>query len=440
MPKNLVPPGPLQLNQTSLGYAWYVAIVLMVCNTLSFIDRQILGLLVTPIKLELNISDTQIGLLQGLAFGLFYTLLGLPMGRIADRGNRRNLIIAGIFCWSAMTALCSTARSFWTLFLARMGVGVGEATLSPSAFSILSDYFPKERLGTALSIFSMGIFCGSGLASIIGGLVIGAIGSWRLTFLIVGLPGILVGLLVYTIREPERTSLLRTATGHATNRLSLAEVAVQVRLRWQSIAGICIAFAFQALCNYAQQAWLPTFFIRVHGWSQRKAGLTLGLMSLIAGLLGAYSGGLLCDRWQERRIAEAALRVGVLATACAGVFFVTAMGTSILDLQLTLLVPAFFFLAMPIGSLYASLQMILPNQVRGQIAALQVFTLNLFGLILGPFWPGFLNDYVFNDPLMVGWSLAITVGSASVFSSILFYATWRPYRRHYVQMNATHEG
>jgi MFS family permease len=136
-----------------LSYAWYVAIVLMVCNTFSFIDRQILGLLVTPIKLELGISDTEIGLLQGLAFGIFYTLLGVPMGRIADHSSRRNLVAAGIFCWSLMTSLCAGARSFGTLFLARMGVGVGEATLSPSAFSLLSDYVPTHRLGTALASF-----------------------------------------------------------------------------------------------------------------------------------------------------------------------------------------------------------------------------------------------------------------------------------------------
>src|SRR4030095_7549014 len=170
-----------------LRYAWYVAVVLMLCNTLSFIDRQILGLLVTPIKLDLGISDTRIGLLQGLAFGIFYTLLGLPMGRIVDHGKRRNLVAAGIFCWSLMTALCAVARGFWTLFAARMGVGVGEATLTPSAFSLLSDYFPKERLGTALSVFSMGIFFGSGLALIVGGLIIGAVGSWRSTFVIGGL-------------------------------------------------------------------------------------------------------------------------------------------------------------------------------------------------------------------------------------------------------------
>ncbi|MFN7928060.1 MAG: MFS transporter [Blastocatellia bacterium] len=177
----------------------------MLCNTLSFIDRQILGLLVTPIKLELGLSDTKIGLLQGLAFGIFYTLLGMPMGRMVDRGNRRNLVAAGIFCWTLMTGACAAARGFWTLFLARMGVGVGEATLSPSAFSLLSDYFSeKERLGTALSIFSMGVFFGSGSALIVGGLVIGAVGSWRLTFLIVGLPGLLAALLAFTIKEPVR--------------------------------------------------------------------------------------------------------------------------------------------------------------------------------------------------------------------------------------------
>jgi MFS family permease len=423
-----------QTGETNLRYAWCVAIVLMLCNTLSFIDRQILGLLVTPIKQELGISDTRIGLLQGLAFGVFYTLLGIPMGRIADRGSRRNLVAAGIFFWSLMTASCAAARSFWTLFAARMGVGVGEATLSPSAFSLLSDYFPKERLGTALSVFSMGIFFGSGLALIVGGLIIGAVGSWRLTFLIVGLPGLLASLLVFTIKEPQRKNLLRTTSGQAP-KLSFAEVAQQVNLRWQSVAGICLAFAFQALCNYAQQAWLPTYFYRVHAWAPRQVGLTLGIISLATGLLGAYLGGWLCDRWQRRGRNDAPLRVGVLATACAGVFFCLAIATPALKLQFVLLAPAFFFLAMPIGSVYASLQLILPNQVRGQVGALQVFAVNLGGLILGPFLPGFFNDYLFQDAKMVGWSLALTVGLASLLSAILFRATWTPYRKHYAQMH-----
>jgi MFS family permease len=420
--------------EPSLRYAWYVAVVLMVCNTFSFVDRQILGLLVTPIKAELLLSDTQIGLLQGLAFGIFYTLLGIPMGRIADHGQRRLLVAAGVFCWSLMTALCAAARSFTTLFLARMGVGVGEATLSPAAFSLLGDYFPRQRLASALSVFSMGIFFGSGLALILGGLVIGALGSWRLTFLVVGLPGLLVAMLALTIREPKRTKLLLGQDG-APTRLSLADVAQQVRARWQSVAGICVAFALQALCNYSQQAWLPTFFVRVHGLSLRQAGLSLGLLSLATGLLGAFSGGRLADRWQRHGIAEAPLRVGVLATACAGVLFTAAMSLPALGARFLLLGPAFFFLAMPIGSGYASLPLILPNQVRGQIGALQVFTINLLGLILGPALPGLMNDYVFRDPQMVGWSLAWTVGGASLLSALLFAATFRPYRRDYAAMH-----
>jgi len=416
-----------------LRYAWYVAIVLMLCNTLSFIDRQVLGLLVTPIKMDLGISDTRIGLLQGLAFGIFYTLLGLPLGRIVDRGNRRNLVAAGISLWSVMTGACAAASGFWTLFLARMGVGVGEATLSPSAFSLLSDYFPKERLGSALSIFSMGVFFGSGSALIVGGLVIGAVGSWRLTFLIFGLPGLLAGLMALTIKEPKRKHLL----SDKGSKLTFGEVFEQVRLRWQSVVGICLAFAFQAMCNYAQQAWLPTYFVRTHGWQLRQAGLTLGVISLGTGLMGAYFGGSLCDRWQRLRKSDAPLRVAVLATVCAGLFFTLAMTLTNLKLQIAFLVPAFFFLAMPIGSAYASLQLILPNQVRGQIGALQVFTLNLVGLILGPFLPGFFNDYLFKDPLMVGWSLALTVGLASLVSALLFRATWRPYREHYAHMHGS---
>jgi len=420
-----------QSSQASLQFAWYVAVVLMLCNTLSFIDRQILGLLVDPIKQDLGVSDTQMGLLQGLAFGIFYTLLGIPMGRFVDRGNRRKLVAVGIFCWSLMTALCAAARGFWSLFAARMGVGVGESTLSPSAFSLLSDYFPKERLATALSIFSMGVFFGSGLALIVGGLIIGAVGSWRLTFLIVGAPGLLATLLVFTIKEPERKNLL----GGKATKLTLAEVVAQIKLRWQSVIGVCLAFAFQALCNYSQQAWLPSFFTRVHGWTKKQAGLTLGVISLITGLLGAYLGGRLCDYWQRRGKTDAPLRVGVLATACAGFFFTLAMLMPALNWQLGFLVPAFFFLAMPIGSSYASLQLIMPNQARGQVGALQVFTLNLFGLILGPFLPGFFNDYLFHDPKMVGLSVALTVGMASLLSAALFYATWRPYRTHYAQMH-----
>lgn len=447
------PPPSAETGQPGLAYAWYVVFVLMICYTLSFIDRQILSLLVRPIKQDLGISDTQIGLLQGLAFALFYTLLGLPIGRVVDRSNRRNLISAGVFFWSLMTALCSIARSFWSLFLARLGVGVGEATLAPAAFSLIPDYFPKERLGTALSIYSMGIFIGSGLAFIVGGTVIsavsgmppvdlpviGSIAAWRLTFLIVGLPGVVVGLLVYTIREPRRRNLLRTSAGEVP-QLSVAEVWQQVVVRWRSVVGVSAGLSCQAMCNYALFAWVPTYFERVYNWERGRTGLVLGLMILTIGCCGMYAGGRLCDWWQQRRISEAPLKVGVLSTLSAGAFFVLSMSMPGVSGMIALLAPALFFLAMPVGSSYAALQLIFPNQARGQVSALLVFTISMGGLTLGPLLPGVFNDYLFKDENMVGYSLALTIGLASVLAAILFRSAYRPYRIHFAMMHGAADG
>jgi len=438
-----------------LGYAWYVVVVLMICYTLSFIDRQILALLVGPIKSELQISDTAIGLLQGLAFALFYTLCGLPMGHIADRHNRRNLVAVGILLWSAMTALCAGARSFTSLFLARMGVGVGEAALSPGAFSLISDYFPKERLSAALSVYSMGVFIGSGLALMVGGSVvqavtqlppmeiplIGVIAPWRFTFLAVGLPGIAVALLVFTIREPLRRNALRRQDGQSA-QLSTSEVIEQLRLRWQSVAGVALGMGGQSMCTYAFTAWGPAFFQRVHGWTPAQTGRNLGLVILMTGCAGMYLGGSLSDRWLRQGQREAPLRVGVLASIGVAVFFGLAFLTPGAGPYWTLgmLVPGLFFLAFPIGSAYASLQLIVPNQVRGQVTALLLVVFNLIGLTLGPLLPGVLNDYVFHDGRMVGPSIGITVITGSLLVIVLFRAIYAPYRRHHALMHPLEEG
>jgi len=434
-------------DRKSLGYAWYVVIVLMICYTLSFIDRQILSLLVGPIRRDLGISDTRIGLLQGTAFALFYTLLGLPLGRLADRGSRRNLIAAGVFLWSLMTAVCSVAGSFGSLFLARMGVGVGEASLAPAAHSIIADYFPRERLGTALSVYAMGIFIGSGIALIVGGTVVGAvaelpaahlpligtIASWRLTFLIVSLPGIPVGFLAYSAREPLRRSLLMTSDGRIS-RLTSSQVLKQVALRWESVVGVSLGLSFQAMCNYALLAWAPTYFLRAHGWGTARTGLVLGVLILTIGCLGMYAGGRLCDRWQRQGLLEAPLKVGVISTLWAGLLFGLSICAPAIGWTLVLLAPALFFLAMPVGSSYAALQLIFPNQTRSQIAALLVLAISLGGLMLGPLLPGVFNDYLFKSGNMVGYSLALTIGLGSVLAAVSFRAIYVPYRLHYVMM------
>jgi MFS family permease len=432
----------------SLGYASYVLFVLMICYTLSFIDRQILSLLVGPIKRDLGLSDTRVGLLQGLAFALFYGSLGIPIGKIADTRRRTTLITIGVLFWSVMTALCAGARSFGSLFLARMGVGVGEATLAPGAFSLITDYFPKERLARALSVYSMGIFIGSGLALLVGGTVVqatarmpavdlpilGVVASWRLTFLLVGVPGLLVAAWVATVREPMRRNLLRTADGRAAS-LTFADVFQQAKIRWQSIIGISVGMVFQSSCTYGLTAWMPAFLQRVHGWSPAEVGRTLGLLIVCFGCLGMYLGGALTDRWRKNGMRDAPLRVGVISAIGAGIFLVLSLTTSNVTATLSLLAPGLIFLGLPMGVSYAALQWILPNQVRGQISAFFLLILNLGGLTLGPLFPALVSDYVFRSEQKIGIALAISIGLSSIVMLVTFLMTCRPYRTHSAAMD-----
>jgi MFS family permease len=421
----------------------------MLCYTLSFVDRQILSLLVGPIKRDLMISDTRIGLLLGFAFAVFYTFAGLPIGRIVDTYGRRNPIVAGIFLWSIMTALCSAARSYWTLFLARIGVGVGEATLSPAAFSLISDYFPAEKLGLAISVYTMGIFFGSGVALAIGGTIVdtvmhmpaihvpilGTIATWRLSFLLVGIPGLLVALLVYTVREPLRKNVLRDSAGGVAH-LSMWDMLRQIGQRWQSFWGMAIGMVFQALASYAFLSWAPTFFQRIHGWTAGQAGRALGILVLSFGCLGMYVGGFLCDRWLRKGVAEGPLKVATVSAVGACAFLGVAMMMPNPYVSLALMGPGLFFQAMPIGTVYAGVQLIFPNQIRGQVSALFMFILNLGGIGLGPLIPGLLNDHLFKNERMLGASVSISIVFASLCMLAIFPLTYRHYRRDYVALNS----
>ena len=432
---------------TSLAYAWYVVIILTALYMLSFVDRTILSLLVGSIKRDLGISDTRIGLLQGLSFALFYTIMGLPLGRMADTRSRRNLIAAGVVVWSLFTSACSASKSFWSLFLTRIGVGVGEAGLSPAAYSLISDYFPPERLGVAISVYYMGVFLGSSLALLVGGVVVdtmtrihtvtlpllGTIASWRVTFLIVGLPGLLFALLVYTIKEPLRRNMLRSAQGEVA-RVTFAQSFGQMRIRWQSVGGISLAMVFQSMANYALISWGPTYFSRVHGWTPGQSGKALAAILLIAGCGGMYTGGRLSDRWQRRGLDEAPMRVMVIGAI--GTILLLPIGTLLPDVRwtLALLYAGVFCLALPMGISAAALQRIFPNQVRGVVSALYLFVLNIGGLTLGPLLPGVFNDYLFHNGKMIGYSLSITMGGAAVLMLLTLLASYRHYRRHYQLM------
>lgn len=435
-------------ESASSAYAWYVAAVLTLCYTASFLDRQILSLLVGPIKQDLKISDTLVGLLQGFSFALFYAAMGLPLGRIADTTHRRNLISMCIAFWSLFTTVCSGARSYATFFLARMGVGIGEAGLNPAAFSILSDYFSKERLGAALSVFYLGQMLGSSLALVVGGTVVqsvtghpeatvpilGKIASWRLTFLILGLPGLLLALLAFTVREPVRKNLARSAAGGT--QLSVAESIDEIAKRWQSVLGVSLGFAFLAACIYGFSAWVPTYFLRVHGWTIGETGRALGFLILPFGWAGLCFGGWLSERWQKRGMIDAPLRVAIPSAVGIVAILAPAMLMRSAALSLALIGVGYFFLVLPLGTSAAALQAIVPNQVRAQVGALFLFILNLGGLTLGPLLPGVFADYLFCDPKMIGKGLAITLASSGVLLFVIISATRRPYHDHYRQMHA----
>jgi len=424
-------------DQPSYAYAWYVMGVLVLAYVFSFIDRQILALMVGPIRRDLGISDTGFSLLSGLAFGLFYTLMGIPLGRMADNHSRRKLITAGIFLWSAMTVVCGFTKTFWQLFIARMGVGVGEAALSPAAQSMISDYFPREKLGLALGIYQTGIFIGAGLAFIIGGLIVetlasagpvslplvGPVRAWQLVFFIVGLPGILVAALVfYTVKEPKRRGIV--AQEAIPLKQALAFVMLHKRTFGLHFAGMSL-MVFHA---YGLFAWLPEFFHRTYGWEPGRAGVALGLGILVFSTTGVIVGGVVADYLHKKGKTDAFMRsaaIGAIAlTPCA--VLAPLMPTPVLSF--ILLVPTLFFMGFPNGPAVAVLQVVAPNRLRGQIVALYLFVINIVGLSLGATAIALFTDYVFRDEGLIGYSMASTALLVLPVASICLWTGLKPFR------------
>ncbi|MEZ5557832.1 MAG: MFS transporter [Pseudomonadales bacterium] len=402
-----------------VAYAWYVVAVLLLAQTFSFLDRMIMGLLVGPIRESFQISDTQYSLLAGFAFSLFYAVMGLPLARIADARSRRNLIVVGITVWSAMTALCGAARSFWSLFLARVGVGVGEATLSPAAFSMITDYFPKHQLARALSVYTLGVTFGSGMAYMLGGAVVayvsglgeiqapvlGAMYGWQLTFLIVGLPGLLIALLMLiTVREPTRKGI--AAAGDQL--VSVPEAARFVWTRRQAYGSHILGISLFIMVVYALNLWGPTYFIRTFAYAPADAGWTFGLIMIFAGSAGLLLAGTVADRWLARGVQDAYIRtivisIGGLLPCAVALGFVSTPMMGIVAMFL-----AVFFSAFQGGIAAGALQLMTPNRLRGQVSALYFLVANLIGLGLGPTLVAACTDFVFASDAAIGKSIALS--------------------------------
>lgn len=410
-------------------YAWYVVSVLFLAYVVSFLDRQILTLLVEPIKADLKISDTGLSLLHGFTFALFYTVFGLPLGRMADRLNRTRLMMVGVALWSLMTAACGFARNTMMLFVARVGVAVGEATLSPSAYSVISDYFPRAKRGRAISLYSLGIFAGAGMAYIFGGVVtelashsvasgwplLSQFKPWQLTFIITGLPGLLIIALLLTVREPVR----RERVSDAPSGLSLAEVFAYIRQHFRVYFALLVGNSFIALANYALFAWTPAYFIRVFAYTPGQIGRTFGTILLVFGTAGLVLGGILADaRYRGGSLgAHFNITIGVAALGIVPAALLLAGGGE--SIQLVLVAAIVFCGAVSTGLVPAAIQLITPNELRGQLTAGYLVLTALIGLGLGPTCVALLVDFHFRDPLAVGMALAMVLCTTLVVAVLL---------------------
>lgn len=366
----------------------YVLGVLVVVYTFNFIDRQILSILLEPIKHELGLSDTQLGLLTGFAFAAFYATLGIPIARFADRSNRRNLIAASLVVWSGMTALSGLVTNFWQLLLARIGVGVGEAGCSPAAHSMIADYFPAQRRATALGIYSLGIPVGILFGFLAGGWINEYFG-WRIAFFVVGLPGIALAFVVWlTVREPQRGMAEQRADVVPPPGMfeTFAYLMSKPAFRHLAAGGAITAFV-----GYSYTSWLPSFLARSYGMQTGEIGTWLGLILGIPGGIGITLGGYLADRFGSRDtrwylwIVAVALLAGV--PFAAAVFLAPSAGLALLCLCVPVLLGNFYQ-----ATSFSQTQGLSSLRMRAVAAAVFLFIVNLVGLGAGPYFTGWLSD------------------------------------------------
>jgi len=374
------------------GYRNLVLGLLTVVYVFNFLDRQVVNILGEAIITDLGLTDLQFGMLSGIAFAAIYATLGMPIARYADAGNRRNVIALAVAIWSGMTALCGTAQNFWQLFLMRAGVGVGEAGGSPPAHSIISDIFPANRRATALSIYSLGIYGGALIGYVGGGYLASAFG-WRIAFVVVGLPGILLALMVrFLIHEPPR--------GLAESRTDVepAKFGQVLSILWtrKSFRHIALGCALHAFVTYGLSAFMPIFLTRVHAMPIQQIGTILGLVAGIGGMLGTYGGGYFSDklanRYKEQRWH---IWVPLFSTVAAIPFYWMSLmiASDGVTAAVTWFIPS-VVAGMYLGPCLGMTHSLVGLRMRAQASAILFFVLNLIGLGIGPMATGLLSDYL----------------------------------------------
>ena len=404
-------------TRPSTGWAWYATILLTVAYTFSFVDRQVLNLLVIPIKQDLDLSDTSISFLQGLAFAIPYVLMSVPIGRLVDKFNRVLVLIGGIVVWSVATFACGMSSSYTQLLMARVGIGAGEASVTPAAWSLLADYFPEEKLARPVSFFLMGPYLGAGLALIGGAEVIswsaslgdislpliGPLTSWQFTFVIVALPGALIAALMFSLPQPHHArhnTTVATAPGWG-------EIWDYFRQHARIYVAVLLGVPFLVVILYGLQGWVPTILVRVYGWELADAGRVYGTIALFAGSAGVLSGPVVGAWLQRAGFADYPLRLAAGAALAIVLSLVTLPWQTEASGALLCIGAASFFVTLPLALMTFVTQMVTRPDMRGVFAGLFVVGTNVFGLGLGPTLVAVTTDYVLRDVNQVHTALTL---------------------------------
>ena len=428
--------------------AWVTVACLTVVQFLCAIDRHLINLLIGPIKKDLGVSDSSMGLLA-LSFAVLYALMGIAAGRAADSYVRKAIIAIGVTVWSAMTVAFGVARTLGQLFVTRMGVGAGEATLNPNGYSLIADYFPPEKRAKPMGIFIMGSTLGQAFTLFAGGALIqylmknnitwappwgGTLKPWQIAFICAGAPGLLIALMVLAIREPERREMLeiRSEGGVALRprRVSLAEVGRYYVRNLRLYVPIYLGFGLILMWELGKQLWAPSFLARTYGWQPAQIGVALGLLTLIFSSAGTASAGWVAEWLAKRGYRDAYMRAAFIAAILALPFCVLAPQMPTATLSLLLLAPASYLGTFPFALAPATLSTITPNQMRAQITALYLATVNLLGAGLGPLYIGTLTDHVFHDEKLLKHSLTMTAVTVLPLAMLMLRLAMREYVRH----------
>ena len=424
------------------AYAWYCLSIICFAYLFGFMDRIIVGLLTPAIQSDLGLSDSQMGVIQGLAFAVFYTLFLIPLGLAADRFNRKWILTAGTTFWSLATAAGGLARSFGGLFAARVGVGIGEATLHPCATSLIGDYFEPNTRPKAFGIYTMSTALGSGLTYILGGAVIAFVGvgqsgntfsmpflgdipAWQAVFIIVGLAGLVPALLMaFTVGEPKRMG----ESANESARASRAEIMAFLKLNRTTLLCHNFGLAFITMAVYGWVNWMPALFVRVHQWDVPTFSIYFGIFGGITGVISAVSSGFVTNWFKARGFTDGAMRTVLIGGVGLTIGTTVAPLMPTPELALAGYVIAGLFANYPPAQALAAIAEITPNHMRGTVTAVYIFVMGIGGAGLGPFAIGWVTDNVFQDPMKIHHSMALvtlTTGTAGVFLIALGLRSYR---------------